>query len=101
MFSGPLAEPRLQRVHVQRRSETKVQVRLHVLEIGRPRGPTCAVRRERLGRHAQLLRHGLDRSRWRRVVRSSGANPQYRRAQSWRATPRRVWASLCCRLMAC
>ena len=40
-----------------------MQVELHLLEVGGPRGATCAVGREGLRRHAQLLRHVVDRHR--------------------------------------
>ena len=44
-----------------------MQVELHLLEVGGPRGATCAVGREGLRRHAQLLRHVFDRHRRRRL----------------------------------
>ena len=44
-----------------------MQVGLHLLEVGGPRGSPCAVGREGLGRHTQLLRHVFDRHRRRRL----------------------------------
>ena len=51
-----------------------MQVGRHLLEVGGLRGSTCTVGGEGLGRHSQLLRHGLD-SRRRRRLELIGCEP--------------------------
>jgi hypothetical protein len=87
---GPRAHPGVPRIPIAWGGAAAVPGRRPGLAVRGPRGPTRAGCREGLRRPAQVLRHGRDRSRWRRRQRSGGDSPIPPRTEWERTAPARL-----------